>query len=98
MLCTFWSFLALYRITPFNGAMRNDHGDLTAVELGLSAPQAAQVLGVSLGTICRWSDLGYLESYRTPFGQRRFSQERIDGFIGLLERQHLDPLDDRKTG
>jgi excisionase family DNA binding protein len=78
--------------------MRNEQRDLIAVELGLSAPQAAQVLGVSLGTVYRWSDLGYLESYRTPTGQRRFSQERIDRFIGLLEHQHVDPLTDRKTG
>ena len=97
MLCTFWSFPAPYRIKPFNGVMRNERRDL-AVELGLSAPQAAQVLGVSLGTICRWSDLGYLESYRSPSGQRRFSQERVDRFIGLLERQHLDPLTDARTG
>jgi excisionase family DNA binding protein len=64
---------------------------------GLSIPQAAQVLGVSLGTVCRWSDVGYLESFRTERGQRRFSQEQIDRFIGLLERQHIDPLIDRKT-
>jgi excisionase family DNA binding protein len=54
--------------------------------LGLSTSQAAQALGVSLGTIRRWSDLGYLESYRTPGGQRRFSQEQIDRFIVSLER------------
>jgi excisionase family DNA binding protein len=53
--------------------------------LGLSTSQAAQALGVSLGTIRRWSDLGYLESYRTPGGQRRFSQEQIDRFIHSLE-------------
>ena len=45
--------------------------------LGLSTSQAAQALGVSLGTIRRWSDMGYLESYRTPGGQRRFSREQI---------------------
>jgi excisionase family DNA binding protein len=76
--------------------MRSKEAD--ALELGLSAPQAARALGVSLGTISRWSDLGYLQSYRTPSGQRRFSQERIDGFIGMLERQHVDPLTDRRTG
>jgi excisionase family DNA binding protein len=65
---------------------------------GLSAPQAAQALGVSLGTVCRWSDIGYLESFRTERGQRRFSQEQIDRFINMLERQHVDPLIDRKTG
>jgi excisionase family DNA binding protein len=53
--------------------------------LGLSTSQAARALGVSLGTIRRWSDMGYLESYRTPGGQRRFSREQIDQFIGSLE-------------
>jgi excisionase family DNA binding protein len=56
--------------------------------LGLSTSQAAQALGVSLGTIRRWSDMGYLQSYRTPGGQRRFSQEQIDRFIGSLEQQN----------
>ena len=61
----------------------------TASPLGLSTSQAAQALGVSLGTIRRWSDMGYLESYRTPGGQRRFSHEQIDQFIGSLQRDAL---------
>ncbi len=44
----------------------------------------ASPLGVSLGTIRRWSDMGYLESYRTPGGQRRFSREQIDHFVESL--------------
>ena len=54
--------------------------------LGLSTSQAARALGVSLGTIRRWSDMGYLQSYRTPGGQRRFSHEQIDQFVGSLQR------------
>ena len=54
--------------------------------LGLSTSQAAHALGVSLGTIRRWSDMGYLESYRTPGGQRRFSHEQIQQFIGSMQR------------
>jgi excisionase family DNA binding protein len=53
--------------------------------LGLSTSQAARELGVSLGTIRRWSDLGYLHAYRTPGGQRRFSREQIDDFVRSLE-------------
>jgi excisionase family DNA binding protein len=53
--------------------------------LGLSTSQAARELGVSLGTIRRWSDLGYLHAYRTPGGQRRFSREQIDEFVRSLE-------------
>jgi excisionase family DNA binding protein len=57
----------------------------TARPLGLSTSQAAQALGVSLGTVRRWSDMGYLQSYRTPGGQRRFSAEQIDEFLASLE-------------
>ena len=57
----------------------------TARPLGLSTSQAAQALGVSLGTIRRWSDMGYLESYRTPGGQRRFSSEQIEHFLESLQ-------------
>lgn len=60
---------------------------ITGSPLGLSTSQAAQALGVSLGTIRRWSDMGYLQSYRTPGGQRRFSQEQINQFLGSLEQQ-----------
>jgi excisionase family DNA binding protein len=65
--------------------------------LGLSTSQAAQALGVSLGTIRRWSDMGYLQSYRTPGGQRRFSQEQIETFLGTLEHQNEDPSVERKA-
>ena len=57
--------------------------------LGLSTSQAANALGVSLGTIRRWSDMGYLQSYRTPGGQRRFSQEQINRFVGSLEQHSV---------
>jgi hypothetical protein len=42
--------------------------------------------------------MGYLSSYRTPGGQRRFSQEQIDQFLSSLEQQNVDPLVERKTG
>ena len=74
--------------------MRNTSGS----PLGLSTSQAAQALGVSLGTIRRWSDMGYLQSYRTPGGQRRFSQEQIDTFLGSLEQQGTDSVLERKAG
>jgi excisionase family DNA binding protein len=66
--------------------------------LGLSTSQAANALGVSLGTIRRWADMGYLESYRTPGGQRRFSVEQIEQFLETLQqrrssqRQHQERL------
>jgi excisionase family DNA binding protein len=55
--------------------------------LGLTTSQAAQALGVSLATVRRWSDAGVLPGYRTPGGQRRFSQEQIDEFVRSLERR-----------
>jgi excisionase family DNA binding protein len=75
------------------GFMRNMNGS----PLGLSTSQAAQALGVSLGTIRRWSDMGYLQSYRTPGGQRRFSQDQINQFLGTLEQPGVDPLLERKS-
>lgn len=60
--------------------------DTSKSPLGLSTSQAAQALGVSLGTIRRWSDMGYLQSYRTPGGQRRFSAEQIEQFLAKLQR------------
>ncbi len=60
--------------------------EITTTPLGLSTSQAARALGVSLGTIRRWSDMGYLQSYRTPGGQRRFSREQIQQFIDSLQR------------
>ena len=60
--------------------------EATYSPLGLSTSQAARALGVSLGTIRRWSDMGYLNSYRTPGGQRRFSREQIEHFVSSLEQ------------
>lgn len=53
--------------------------------LGLTTSEAARHLGVSLSTIRRWSDMGYLNGYRTPGGQRRFSIEQLDSFIDSLQ-------------
>lgn len=54
-------------------------------KLGLTTSEAARRLGVSLSTIRRWSDLGYIRGYRTPGGQRRFSIEQLDEFLTSLE-------------
>jgi excisionase family DNA binding protein len=57
--------------------------------LGLSTSQVARQLGVSLGTVRRWSDMGYLRAYRTPGGQRRFSPQQVDEFVASLEQGHI---------
>jgi excisionase family DNA binding protein len=53
-------------------------------QLVFTSSQAARYLGVSLATVRRWTDAGYLTGYRTPGGQRRFSREQLDGFISSL--------------
>ena len=68
--------------------------DVPHSPLGLSTSQAARALGVSLGTIRRWSDMGHLDSYRTPGGQRRFSREQIEQFVAKLQ-QGAAPGDER---
>jgi len=71
--------------------------------LGLTTSEAARHLGVSLSTIRRWSDMGYLRGYRTPGGQRRFSVEQLDEFIDSLQsggpmRQAPEPAErDQRT-
>lgn len=70
--------------------------------LGLTTSEAARHLGVSLSTIRRWSDMGYLRGYRTPGGQRRFSLEQLDDFLESLEsgmplRQDDPPRADEPT-
>jgi excisionase family DNA binding protein len=55
-------------------------------QLVFTSSQAARYLGVSLATIRRWADAGHLGCYRTPGGQRRFSREQLDAFVGSLQR------------
>jgi excisionase family DNA binding protein len=59
--------------------------------LGLSTSEAARYLGVSLSTIRRWSDLGHLQGYRTPGGQRRFNREQLDEFLESLAEGGAPP-------
>jgi excisionase family DNA binding protein len=60
-------------------------------QLVFTISQAARYLGVSLATVRRWTDAGYLTGYRTPGGQRRFSREQLDGFIDSLQRTSDTP-------
>ena len=60
--------------------------DRQSSRLGLSTSEAARHLGVSLSTVRRWSDAGYLRGYRTPGGQRRFTVEQLDEFLASLEQ------------
>ena len=60
-------------------------------QLVFTSSQAGRYLGVSLATVRRWTDAGYLSGYRTPGGQRRFSREQLDGFIASLQRTDEAP-------
>ncbi|HXR28618.1 MAG TPA: helix-turn-helix domain-containing protein [Solirubrobacteraceae bacterium] len=53
-------------------------------QLAFTSSQAANYLGVSLATVRRWSNDGHLRGYRTPGGQRRFSNEQLDAFLRSL--------------
>jgi excisionase family DNA binding protein len=55
-------------------------------QLAFTSSQAASYLGVSLATVRRWSNDGYLRGYRTPGGQRRFSRDQLDAFLRSLRR------------
>jgi excisionase family DNA binding protein len=64
---------------------------------GLSTSEVARVLGVSLGTIRCWSDLGYLQSHRSQAGQLRFSREDVEAFARTVERRQPGVLGSRKA-
>ena len=55
-------------------------------QLVFTSSQAARHLGVSLATIRRWTDAGYIDCYRTPGAQRRFSRQQLDDFLASLQR------------
>jgi excisionase family DNA binding protein len=63
----------------------------------LSACEAARVLGVSLGTIHCWSDLGYLQSHRSQAGQLRFTRKDVEAFAATAERPQIGVLGSRKA-
>lgn len=52
----------------------------------LSTSQVARELGIPLTTVRRWADMGYLSSYRTPGGQRRFTVNDLERFVRSLQR------------
>jgi excisionase family DNA binding protein len=66
-------------------------------QLVFTSSQAARYLGVSLATVRRWTDAGFLTGYRTPGGQRRFSREQLDGFVASLQRTDQRRAHDSQT-
>lgn len=48
----------------------------------LKARQAAEILGVHINTVRRWSNMGILPAYRiSSRGDRRFWPEDVDAFL-----------------
>jgi excisionase family DNA binding protein len=58
----------------------------TRGRLGLTVSEVASELGVSENTVRRWADAGYIQVFRTPGGQRRFSRRAMDEFLRDAER------------
>lgn len=65
--------------------------------LVFTSSQAAEYLGVSLATIRRWTDAGYISCYRTPGDQRRFSRRQLDDFMESMQRPSHDESAARKA-
>lgn len=59
--------------------------------MSLSIGETAEILGVSVKTVRRWSDSGKLKSVRSPSGHRRFNladvQEVRDGVVFNLQQK-----------
>jgi excisionase family DNA binding protein len=66
--------------------------------LGLTVSQVAKRLGVSPGTVRRWSDQGDLPCFRSPGGQRRFDVEAVDRFIAEVRSGNERPSRRRLAG
>lgn len=66
-------------------------------QLVFTSSQAARYLGVSLATIRRWTDAGYIDCYRTPGAQRRFSRRQLDEFIESLQRPGHESSSNSRT-
>lgn len=50
----------------------------------LNVGQAAEYVGVSAASLRKWSNDGLVSVYRTPGGQRRYSREDLDMFMGSM--------------
>jgi len=67
-------------------------------QLVFTSSQAARYLGVSLATVRRWTDAGYISCYRTPGGQRRFAREQLDTFVSSMRREGRSERDVERPG
>ena len=65
----------------------------------MSVGEAAAYLGVSAGSLRKWSNGGLVPTYRTPGNQRRYSVEDLDEFIrSMREPGKGSPSQGEATG
>jgi putative resolvase len=55
------------------------------VSADLKIGEAAALLGVSVKTVRRWVDNGYLACVRTPSNQRRFRRADVEALLAMPE-------------
>ena len=53
----------------------------------ISLSRACNLLGVNESTLRRWADAGYVRSFRTPGGHRRFAEDDLRGLMAGQGRQ-----------
>jgi len=54
----------------------------------LKVSEAAQVLECSEASVRRWSNAGFLPTYRTPGGQRRYRGEDLERVLAEMQEHH----------
>src|SRR3954451_18491337 len=57
----------------------------------LNVSEAAAHLGVSAASLRKWSDRGLVCVYRTPGGQRRYSQDDLARFLVSMRKPAFSP-------
>jgi excisionase family DNA binding protein len=59
--------------------------------------ETSQILGASPGSVRRWADQGFLPSYRTPGGQRRFDRNEVEGLLERMAHRKARASAERST-
>lgn len=58
--------------------METSHSQKRGHTARVGVGEAAKLLGVTVKTIHRWEEAGYIKASRTPGGQRRFDLAEIE--------------------
>jgi len=71
--------------------LRSDNIRPAALELRVV--DVARELGVTIGTVRRWADRGYLRSHRLPSGHRRFARSDVDALLRSMKGATTPPTE-----